>query len=496
MQTATSVQPQYEVSDQDKARQKKIAAAWTAYHGELDPPLIPMPDEADDNVMSNRMQPIVDRGVDFLFGKPLGVTVEEGAPQEAQDFLEQSWGKNESRLPLLQKLAMSGAIAGQACMRVVPSKDEQTFRLIVIDPSTLFVRSDPQDCETVQLYCIEYSTTENVGGKLVQVYYHEEITRVDADAGTDTDGYADTNPSGYDQDDTWSIAHWTRISDRGPWSTVGQPIPWNYDFPPLFTCQNLPSPHEWLGMPDISNDLIGMNKSLNLVSSNINRIIKIYGGPVLFANGVGESEIDLKLGRIHGLPNPDSKISAVTISSDIANALSFAATLRSDVDEQSAVPAVATGRITDLPRGNISGVALELLFMPLLQKTEKKRCLYGKLIIDVSKALLILGNFSDDIDITLEWQQPIPHDDLASVQSALAKVQLGISKFTVIGEQGYDPQMEMDRSLAEQQQQQTQQVADYAHGIGLPPGTTGGTLPTGEPATPTQSMAAPMGARV
>src|SRR5690242_20047053 len=101
--------PQYEITDADKKRQERIAAAWRAYNGELEPPLQKMQGQPDDNVLSNRCQPIVDRGVDFLFGKEIEISVEEGAPQEAQDFLNEVWGRKEQRIPLLQKLAMNGA---------------------------------------------------------------------------------------------------------------------------------------------------------------------------------------------------------------------------------------------------------------------------------------------------------------------------------------------------------------------------------------------------
>ena len=66
-------QPVYEISDADKKRVKTISDAWKAYNGELDKPLEKMPGQPDDNVMTNRMMAIVDRGVDFLFGKELEI---------------------------------------------------------------------------------------------------------------------------------------------------------------------------------------------------------------------------------------------------------------------------------------------------------------------------------------------------------------------------------------------------------------------------------------
>src|SRR5579872_7472055 len=172
-------QPQYIHTNDDRKRIAAIAAAWTAYDGDLPKPLNPMPGEADDNVMSNRCIAIVDRGVDFLFGKELEIAVEDDAPDEAQTLVDTTWGRKESRVPLLQDLAMNGAMAGRAFLRIVPQAKPKTYRLVVVDPATVSVQTAPQDCETVLLYCTEYTASEMVNGREQTVTYREEIRRID-----------------------------------------------------------------------------------------------------------------------------------------------------------------------------------------------------------------------------------------------------------------------------------------------------------------------------
>lgn len=443
-------QPTYEITEQDKARQKKIACAWKAYDGELDPPLQKTPEGLDPNVMTNQCGPVVDRGVEFLFGLELEIAVEEGAPAEAQQIVDKIWGRKEARLPLLQKLAMNGAMAGQAFLRIVPG-DDGSYRLVAVDPCIVFVQTMPQDCETVLLYCIEYCVHQNVRGQAnpQQIYYREEIKRIDPHdqwRGNDYDDeeeYEDVSPDGIDRDVTWLMQHWTRVGDRGPWTAAGEPIKWPYPFPPIFSCQNLPRPNNFWGKPDITPDVIGVNQALNLEQSCMNLDILLYGQPILYSTGTGEQIIDIKPGKIIGLPLTESKIVAVPIASDLANSLKFAADLRSSIDEQTGVPGVATGRIADMPRGNLSGIAIELLFMALLKKNGKKRCTYGELIIDVSKALFVLCGLSGEIDITLAWQDPLPHNNLESAQAAVMMQQLSISNTTLQRELGYDPEEEL-----------------------------------------------------
>src|SRR5260221_8832385 len=116
--------PVYEITDEDKKRQQAIQDAWAAYDGEFKPQLQKTPEGVDPNVINNQCSPIVDTGIDFLFGLELEISVEEGAPQEAQDFLNAAWGIKEKRIPLLQDLAMNGAMARNAFLRIVPSPDK------------------------------------------------------------------------------------------------------------------------------------------------------------------------------------------------------------------------------------------------------------------------------------------------------------------------------------------------------------------------------------
>jgi hypothetical protein len=438
-------QPQYKISDADKERQQRIAASWQAYDGELDPPLIPMPGEPDDNVVGNYIEDKVDAGVQFLFGKEVEISLDESAPQEAQDFIDRIWGEKETRIPLLQGLAYNGAMAGQAFIRIVPT-DDKSFRLVEVDPSTIFVQTAPQDCNTVELFCIEYCVEGDAldaRNKPLRTFYREEISRVDPQQDD-----PDSQNAMQDMDTTWLVQHWTRIGDKGPWQSAGDPIVWPYPFPPIFSNQNMKRPNSFWGKPDVTKNLIGLNKALNLGDSNINRILKLYASPLITATGVGDTIMDIRPGRIQGLP-PEGKLDALALTTDLANALTFAGRIQSRIDEQTAVPGIVTGRESAMPKGNISGIAIELAHMSIIKRTDLKRCLYGKLIIDVTTALLILGGFSPDIKATLNWQNPLPNDDLATAQAAVVKGQVGVSEQTLLEEMGYDAKEEQKRKQAE-----------------------------------------------
>src|SRR5258707_13455125 len=210
------------------------------------------------------------------------------------------------------------------------------------------------------------------------------------------------------------------------WTPAGEPIEWPYPFPPLFGNKNLPFSNSYWGRPDITPGLIGLNTALNLVNSNANRVLKMFGGPILGGVGFAESSIAVQPGRIMNLGDLQGKIDAVKIASDIPSAIQFAADLRSDIDELSHVPGVATGRIATMPRGALSGIAIELLFMPLLKKTDTKRCTYGGAVKAISPALLPLTGRNPAVEITLAGQNPLPKNDLISRQAPLGNKKLAL----------------------------------------------------------------------
>ena len=409
---------------------------------------------------------------------------EDAAPDDAQTLIDTTWGRKEKRIPLLLDLEMNGAMAGRAFLRIQPQKKPKTYRLIPVDPATVSVLTAPQDCETVLIFCTEYATTQEIDGKMSKVMYREEISRIDPDDdGDDGDPFADV-------DATWQIQHWSRVGDKGAWTPAGEPILWDYPFPPLFSCKNLPRPNSFWGTPDVTSSIIGMNTALNLNQSSINRLEKLFGGPILYANGAGQGNIDLAPGKIIGLGTVEGKITAVALPTDTANAMTFGGDIRSNIDEQSGVPGVAIGRIKDMPHGTMSGIAIELLFQPLIKKTDKKRCLYGELIIDVCKALFVLAGMSGDIDVTLNWQSALPSDDLQSVQAAIAKKEIGISDTTLQQEIGYDPIEQANLRQVED----AAKLKNYANGVGLQPTDPAaaiGPAQVGAPALPGQKYPVP-----
>lgn len=459
------------VPQADMDRKRHIKDAWKAYRGDFQKPLKVERDQPDDNVIVNFSGPIVDKGASWLFGQPVKIEVVDDSGKDEtplQDFVNGFWGDDDDKMALLSDDAQNGGVCGHAFMKLIPSRGSMKYpRLVVLDPEIVRKVTAPDDCSLTLAYVIEYSygATNNPGAS---VQKRQIIARVDPDGLAGDAGE-------YDLDDTWTIANYMRYTSatgqQGEWQMVGEVEEWPYPFPPIFDNKNLPNPNESWGTPDLTSDIIDQNKALNFLFSNLARIIKYHGHPKTWAKGVGAAQISAAVDDLIVLNSPDAQLGTLLPMENFAGILSVIAAVMSNIDQQSRVPAVALGRQDQLPKlGNISGIALSLMFQPLIEKTEQKRRLYGKTIREISRAALVLAGLlsiddMEDCKIGLHWAPLLPADNLVAAQEALILQQLGISMQTILAGLGYDADDEADKKQAEDQKK----VDMFAKGQGMPP---------------------------
>ncbi len=456
------------VPQEDQQRKEAMKEAWKAYRGALQKPLKVEADQPDDNVLSNRCAPIVDKGVSFLFGQVLQIECDE------QDFIDGTLGDDDDRMTLLSQMAINGGVTGQVFTKVIPAQGDMQYpRVIVMDSQLVRIVTAPDDCSCHLAYVIEYPGNGDMQKRQI-------IARVDPNS-----DLGSTGPD--DMEDSWTITNYVKKGSATQWTQVDQED-WPYPFAPILTCQNLPAPNEAWGRADLTPDIIEMNKVLNFVQSNTSRIIKYHAHPKTWGKGFKASQMNIAVNEVIVLDSLEGTLENLEMKSDLSSSLNFAATLRSDMDEQSRVPAVALGRLAELPRGNISGVALQLLFQPLLEKTVQKQRLYGKLIREICRAALVLSNKIsvqqyEDYEVNLHWQDLLPADDLAGAQVALIYKQLGISDQTIMQRLGFNPDEEMDKSAEEDQKK----LDMFSKGQGMPPMPPGQQQP-GQAPQPSMPM--------
>jgi hypothetical protein len=423
------------VAADELARATGIARRWRYYHGLHPRPLRVRPGEVDDNVIVNYCRLIVDKGVSWLVGKDIRFELDETAETPAEEWLEACWQANRQAL-LLHNLALTGAVAGHAFVKIVPGQPYP--RLVVLDPASVTVRWLPDDLGTVVAYRVRYPALDPQLGKAVTV--RQRIERQD--------------------DGTWLVTD-ERSVEGGPFATVRQ-VRWGYPWPPIVECQNLPYPNDYWGLSDLEDDVLALNDGINFHRSNIARILRYHAHPKTWGKGFTAQHLNVAVDETIVLPSPDAELRNLEMQSDLASSLQAVRALEERLHEVSRVPEVATGKLESA--GNLSGVALQILYQPLIEKTETKRLLYGDLLVELNRRLLALGGFGEDNRVTLHWPELLPSDPLQERQALLIDQQLGVSQDTLLQKLGYDPDLERQKREAGSAQLGDQLLAAFAKG--------------------------------
>lgn len=427
----------YAPSADDKRRQQEMQRAWEAYNGIFHggtpqwPLLWKTGKEPNPNVLINRCGPAADTDVAWLMGETIGISLGDDAPAAAQEYVNQVWGvstedsSDDDKMALLQELATNGAICGTAYVKIV--WDEESARssgqefpeLVVLDSTMVRVKTAPHNAKVPICYIIEYQIPDPDSGDAAMGTFREVIELNDKDGVQKLTGKSDP-------DDVWMIQDYYRPPRSTVFAPSGQPQQWPYPWAPIEGCPHIAKPNSYYGRPRITPDVIHINEAICTVASNINKIGIRHGHPILYTikQGANQKTLRHEPGTIMEV---SSDVKAVEAHGDLEHLMAFESDLRADFDEETHVPAQAFGRQTEIPRTPVSGVSIRLGYGPLMADITKERRTYGALIRRVTKHLLQLKNESwGDYPVTLNWQDPLPADDLQQAQVVQAADAIGI----------------------------------------------------------------------
>jgi hypothetical protein len=415
--------------DEDAQRLEEIGAAWDAYHGVRQETLLPSKGElargvreSPDNVVLNFAQFVVDTSVYFLFGEDLQFDLDtDTRPSERtpdEQWLDGMWAFNR-KAALLQKVATNGAVAGHVFVKIKPPAPGQRYpRLINLSPEYVHVVCEPDDIDEVRRYIIQYPAIDPVSGDRLVV--RQIVERNDAGR--------------------WQVRDEESRND-GKFRTLSEMV-WPWDWAPIVDCQNLPMANEYYGRSDIQEHVLKLQRSMNFIMSNLQRIIKFHAHPRTW--GAGFKAEELKTGADQTIVLPaNASLQNLEMLSDLSSSLEFYRRLNDAFHEITQTPEVAAGKLENA--GNLSGVALQILYGPLLAKTAVKRSLYGALIQELHRRVLDMAGRGADQETTVHWPDALPGDELAKRQTALIDEQLGVSQDTLLQQLGYDPDVEREK---------------------------------------------------
>lgn len=390
---------------------------------------------ADDNITVNFVGLVVDRAVTMLFGKGVEFDLPGEGETEQQTYIDAAWDANKKKI-LLQKLATFGAESGTCFTKLIPDgvigRDGQTYtRLVPQDPKLVSVYTKPDDIEYVTKYIVRWSGMKD--GKEVQ--FKQEIRR-------------------RENSDLWEWQDYYQPKGTTKWEPIGEPITWEYDFPPMHHWQNLPDGLSPYGRADITDDVIVLQDRLNFSASNMIKIIRHYAHPKTILSGVASSDIKDEPGKAIFLPTAEAKAYNLEMNSDLASSFNFLQFL-----QRSLFSITQSVDITSFADkiGALTNFGLRVLFIDALARLETKQGLYGEALVELNRRMLVIAGKGDDGG-TVVWPDILPVDETIQVSALEADQRMGIvSKQTISTKRGYEWEDEKERIDADQKEQDQNQ---------------------------------------
>ncbi len=408
------------MGDADGERIERYALLWQYYRGEhkkhLKVRMTPAGRGPDDNLVINLSRRVVNKGVYFLFGKPLIWQLDETAQTPQEIMLERIWGSPEKRMALLAELAMNGAVTGDFYLQIVPpAPGEELPRVINLNPASVFPQTDPGDIDKEWAFQLRYA-------KGNEVWRTMHALRETGDA--------------------WET--WEEVWRAGRWERMSDPQVWPFAWPMIVHGKNLPNPNSYFGQSDLED--ADLNDAINMVASNINRITRIFAHPLVWSRLFGKDSVAVDTSQMMMSQNDKAEMGALELGRDLNSAQEFLRFLRTAFSEVTGVPESDPERMAI---GAQSGFALKVLFNDLILKTGIKRSLYGNALVETNRRLLDLMSMGEDNITKLHWQDPLPVDERAEKEGQQFDLDYGLaSTETVATKRGYDYKVEVQRGAA------------------------------------------------
>jgi hypothetical protein len=142
-----------------------------------------------------------------------------------------------------------------------------------------------------------------------------------------------------------------------------------------------------------------------------------------------------------------------------------------------------------------SGETLRAARAPLVDKAKDRQTSYGGVWVDAHLLAMKLQalhdpgfRVPDDLQLEASWEAAEIADEKGELDAAEAKARLGVSKFTLLSEMGYDPEQEAQRRMEEAQAAAAAMVDAFNRGAGA--SGNGAPPPPAQPPPPNAGQAA------
>ena len=383
-------------------RLNRYRASWQFYRG--DHWANPIEDGEIKPVL-NFCKKIVDAGVDWFVAKGWK-TVAPSGNEGLAEIADLCWEAN-NRLVLTERAAQYGAICGDAFFYVTLNEEaedmEAKVEINVLDPAHSFPLFDSKTGK-LSAYLYQYPIQDENGAT---VLYSLIINSKE-----------------------WRAYIGDKLSDSGP-NKFGEV---NVIHVPNFTLAD-----SVFGQNDI-HQVMPLNEEYNTVLNSIRRVLKYHAEPTTLIFGVKAGDMERGAKKVWSNLPSDARVENLQLQSDLEASNTYLDRLERMMGELSNTPR-AMFDSKDLHLSNASGLVMQMMYQPIIDKTRKRQCNYRKGFKAVNRLILkgfeLLGvnleQYADTFDTPadrygtdIEFTSPLPRDEQAELDVALKKIEAKI----------------------------------------------------------------------
>ena len=212
-------------------------------------------------------------------------------------------------------------------------------------------------------------------------------------------------------------------------------MPNPYCIIPFVQIKNFPVAGRSYGVGDI-DDVIPLNVEYNLKRSDVSEIIDYHSAPITVVYGAKIGNLEKGANKVWGGLPKDAKIDNLKLEGDLSASTTYITDLKTSMCEVSGVPETVLGGASAI--SNTSGVALQYINLPLIERTRIKRLSTQKGLAKVNKFILYIAlaeglitkpeeiemrNFLYN-EVTLP--DTLPKDELLELQQIQTEMTLGM----------------------------------------------------------------------
>lgn len=189
------------------------------------------------------------------------------------------------------------------------------------------------------------------------------------------------------------------------------------------------------GMSDIE-DIIPMNVEYNLKQSNISEILDYHAAPITIVYGAKIGNLEKGANKLWGGLPKDSRVQNLEMNGDLGAGTSYLDKLKLEMCEVGGIPETCLGGAQSI--SNTSGVALQYMNLPLIERTKVKRQSTEDGLERLHKLMILVSLFEglvskpDDIELRdflhteVTLPDTLPKDTLLELQQIQAELQSGL----------------------------------------------------------------------